>query len=229
MSHDGFTLHDLYTCDASNNTQAWPFGPSSGGSTTNHAWDHGGDPVAQRQATRTGLALELLSAGVPMIAGGDELAHGIQCNNNPYNLDSTATWLDYSTQTDPLWTFTQRLFAFRTAHPALRRATWTGGPQWIDAAGQPATSTYMNDATQPILGWLLGGTSDPIYAAYNRGIAQVTITLPDAGGALAWYRVANTASFLEAQSNFVAAGTETAVTSPQYALDARALVLFVTH
>ncbi len=229
VSHDGFTLHDLYACAAPNNTQPWPDGPSSGGSATNHSWDHGGDPVAQRQATRTGLALELLSAGVPMIAGGDELAHGIQCNNNPYNLDSTATWLDYSTQPAPLWTFASRLFAFRAAHPALRRATWTGAPQWIDATGQPATQTYLGDATQPILGWRLGDTTDPIYVAYNRGLAKVTITLPDAGGALAWYRVANTASFLESQSNFVAAGTETAVTSPQYDLDSRALVLFVAH
>ena len=32
VSHDGFTLHDLYACNASNNTQAWPYGPSNGGS-----------------------------------------------------------------------------------------------------------------------------------------------------------------------------------------------------
>jgi isoamylase len=119
VSHDGFTLHDLYACSAPSNNQAWPYGPSSGGSTTNHAWDHGGDATAQRQATRTGLALELLSAGVPMIAGGDELAHGIACNNNPYNLDSVATWLDTSTQTQILWTFAQRLLAFRAAHASL--------------------------------------------------------------------------------------------------------------
>ena len=150
-------------------------------------------------------------------------------NNNPYNLDSTATWLDYSTQADPLWTFAQRLFAFRAAHPALRRASWIAGPQWFDATGQPASSTYLGDATQPIVAWRLDGTTDPIYVAYNRGTAQVTITLPAAGGALAWYRAANTASFLEAEANFVVAGSESAVASPQYALDARALVIFIAR
>ena len=80
VSHDGFTLHDLYACDAPANAQAWPYGPSNGGSATNHSSAHGGDVVAQRQATRTGLALELLSAGVPMITGGDELARSLRCH-----------------------------------------------------------------------------------------------------------------------------------------------------
>ena len=57
VSHDGFTLRDLYACNAPNNEQAWPYGPSDGGSTTTTSWDHGGDAAAQRQAARTGLAL----------------------------------------------------------------------------------------------------------------------------------------------------------------------------
>ena len=61
VSHDGFTLHDLYACDGPSNAQAWPYGPSDGGSTTNHSWDHGGDPAAQRQAVRTGMLLEMVS------------------------------------------------------------------------------------------------------------------------------------------------------------------------
>ena len=52
VSHDGLTLHDLFACDQPNNTQPWPYGPSTGGSTSNHSWDHGGDATAQRQATR---------------------------------------------------------------------------------------------------------------------------------------------------------------------------------
>ena len=31
VAHDGFTLKDLYSCNSPNNGQAWPFGPSDGG------------------------------------------------------------------------------------------------------------------------------------------------------------------------------------------------------
>ena len=135
-----------------------------------------------------------------MIEGGDEVAHGVQCNNNPYNLDSTATWIDYTATADPLWTFTQRLLAFRAAHPALRPSGWFA-PTWYDDAGNVASGAYLGDATKSIVAWRTAD-SDPIYVAYNRGAAKVTVTLPAAPAGLAWYRAANTASFLEASSNF---------------------------
>ena len=50
VSHDGFTLHDLYACNASNNAQAWPYGPSDDGSTSNHSWDHGFGDARSRSA-----------------------------------------------------------------------------------------------------------------------------------------------------------------------------------
>jgi hypothetical protein len=69
--HDGFTLRDLYSYNAPQNSQAYPYGPSPGGRSAAEemCWDQGGDPVQQRQAARTGAALLLLSAGVPHIAG----------------------------------------------------------------------------------------------------------------------------------------------------------------
>jgi glycogen operon protein len=225
VSHDGFTLHDLYACDASANAQAWPYGPSNGGSTTNHSSSHGGDPVAQRQAIRTGLALELLSAGVPMLEGGDEVAHGIRCNNNPYNLDSPATWIDYTPETDPLWTFAQRLLAFRAAHAALRPSGWFA-PTWLDDTGHVANGAYLGDATKPILAWQT--PNEPIYVAYNRGANKVTVTLPAAPTGLAWYRAANTASFLEASGNFTLPGEEATVQAA-YDLDSRALAIFIAR
>ncbi len=75
-------------------TQAYPLGPSTGGSTTNDSWDQGGVAAAQQQAARTGLALVALSAGVPMFQGGDELLRTQYGNNNAYNLDDSAMWLD---------------------------------------------------------------------------------------------------------------------------------------
>src|SRR5215469_5107700 len=126
VAHDGFTLKDLYSCNSPNNNQPWPFGPSDGGSTNNDSWDQGGAVADQRRAARTGLAFLMLSAGTPMITGGDEHLRSLQCNNNPYNLDSPGNWLNYSFTTDQtnFGEFVQRLITFRKAHPALRPQTW---------------------------------------------------------------------------------------------------------
>jgi len=160
-----------------------------------------------------------------MIEGGDEVAHGIQCNNNPYNLDSLATWIDYTAETDPLWTFTQRLLAFRAAHASLRPSGWFA-PTWLDDTGHVASGAYLGDATKPIVAWQM--TSEPIYVAYNRSPNKVTITLPAAPAGTTWYRAANTAAFLEASANFTLPGQEATVQAT-YDLDGRALAIFIAR
>jgi isoamylase len=56
----------------------------------------GGDEKLQRQAARTGLAILMMSAGVPMITGGDEMYRSQFGNNNAYNVDTDKNYLDYS-------------------------------------------------------------------------------------------------------------------------------------
>jgi glycogen operon protein len=210
VSHDGFTLHDLYACNGPNNHQAWPYGPSDGGSTTNHSWDHNGDAVAQRQAVRTGMLLMMVSSGVPMITGGDELGRTIHCNNNSYNLDSPATWLDWSHQSDPLWTFTQRLLHFRADHPELHPSDFGAHFTWADTA-------HMDDAAWPTLAWRAGN----VYVAYNRSPNPATITLPPG----TWYREADTGAWLEDHANW----DEYMMHQTQYNLAARSAALFVAR
>ncbi len=94
VAHDGFTLRDLYACNGKNNRQAWPYGPSDGGDDDNRSWDQGGIAAEQRKAARTGMALMMLSAGMPMITGGDEFLRTQFGNNNAYNLDSAANWIE---------------------------------------------------------------------------------------------------------------------------------------
>src|SRR6185312_9473861 len=119
---DGFTLKDLYSYNLPNNDQPWPYGPSSGGATSNDAWDQDGDAVLQRAAARTGMALLMLSAGVPMITGGDEMLRTQYGNNNPYNLDSDKNWLNYADAMafPNFFNYSRKLMAFRNAHSALR-------------------------------------------------------------------------------------------------------------
>ena len=236
VAHDGFTLKDLYSCDGPNNGQPWPFGPSDGGSHDNKSWDHDGDASAQRQAARTGFALLMLSQGVPMITGGDERLRTQRCNNNPYNLDSPATWLDWSEPAPAFTTFARRLMQFRAAHAAFRPAGWIEPAQvsWRDAAGKVASGAYMDDATAPVLAWrldgaALGDVSPALYVAYNRSTQVVPLTLPPPPAGLAWYRVADTGSWMEPQANSAEPGAEYRMNQSRYDLVARSLALFVAR
>lgn len=237
VAHDGFTLRDLYACNAKRNDQPWPLGPSSGGSNDNRSWDQAGDPARQRQAARTGLALLMLSAGVPMITGGDEAYRTQACNNNPYNLDSPAMWLDPADAVEhaAFATFARRLIAFRHAHPALRPATWWTGAEvtWHRADGSSASGAYMDDASQHVLGWRVrgaAGSGEParsIYVLYNGWSSAVRATLPPRADDARWYRVADTAAWLEDEGNFHAPGDEYAMQGVVYDLAARSLAVFV--
>jgi glycogen operon protein len=238
VSHDGFTLRDQYACNGKNNAQPWPYGPSDGGSDDNLSWDQNGEPARQRQAARTGLALTVLAAGVPMIVGGDELLRTQRCNNNPYNLDSPGTWHDWSRLVEEarFVAFTRRLLAFRAAHPALRPADWRGGDEvrWLRADGGDAAGAYMDDAGQHYLGWRIAGAGvvegEPalaIFVAYNGGTTAVEARLPARRADARWYRVADTGAWMEPQDNFHAEGSEYQMQGDRYMLAGRSLALFV--
>ena len=235
VAHDGLTLADLHACTGKANDQPWPYGPSSGGTDANYAWDFGGDAARQRQAARTSLALLMLSAGVPMMVGGDEALHGQRCNNNPYNLDSIATWLapDGATRQARFHTFTARLLAFRAAHPALRRRAWHDGASltWLGTDGLALPAPYFNDPGAHFLGWRVAGAPDEparsIYVAYNGATTTVAATLPAPAAGAAWHRAADTGAWMEDQANFRAPGAEDRMNGRRYDLAARSLAIFV--
>ena len=226
--HDGFTLGDLYRCNGKNNTQAWPYGPSDGGEDNNNSWDQGGVATAQRQAARTGFALMMTSAGTPLMTGGDESLRGLNCNNNPYNLDSSANWLGWTRTTDQanFQNFAQAMIAFRKAHAALRPASFYSSVdnngnvmeqlRWFKPDGTVADSTYFNDASQHAIAWRIDGsefsdTAAAIYVAYNGWSGAVSYTLPWPGTNRSWYRVTDTCTWAEGAGQVRAPGSEDAI------------------
>lgn len=100
VAHDGFTLADLCSYEgagnAQNSTLTWPFGPSDGGNGDNNSLSFGTEQANKRQAARNYIALQMISRGVPMIVYGDEFSRTQNGNNNPYNIDSVATWNNYN-------------------------------------------------------------------------------------------------------------------------------------
>jgi glycogen operon protein len=232
-AHDGFTLRDLYSCNAKNNSQAWPYGPSDGGEDNNNSWDQGGVAADQRKAARNGMALLMLSGGVPMVVGGDESLRSINCNNNPYNLDSTATWQNWSWSADQsnFQSFTKGLVAFRKAHPALRPAAFyasTDGNgnimeqlRWFKPDGSVADAAYFNDSNNHAIAWRIDGSefgdsAGAIYIAYNGWSGSVNFTLPWPGSGKSWYRVTDTCGWAEGAGQVRAPGAEDAVGGENY-------------
>jgi isoamylase len=240
--HDGFTLRDVYSYDQKQNGHPWPFGPSDGGEDHNRSWNQGGDAGLQRQAARTGLALLMLSAGVPMIGGGDEMFRTQFGNNNAYNLDSDKNWIQWADKETnaPFYAFARRLIAFRRAHPALRPSRFFDGVDhdgngvkdltFYGAQGE-ATGSYLDDRDNHFLAFRLDGAElgDPaasIYVAYNGWSAPVTATLPAPSGQRRFYRVADTASWMEVAGNFADPGHEEAIEG-RYELAARSALLLI--
>ena len=244
-AHDGLTLKDVYSCDGKNNSQPWPLGPSDGGSNDNNSWNQGGAAADQRHAARTGLALLLLSAGTPMIVGGDEHLRSLNCNN-AYNVDSVANWLSYNFTAEQtnFATFSERLIAFRNTHPALRPQTWYSASdnnsngmvqlQWYTPAGTVADADYWGNANNHSIAWQIDGTElgDPasaIYVAFNGWSGDVNYTLPSPGTGKGWYRVTDTCNWAEGPDNVSMPGAESWIgeAGASYSLCGRALLLLI--
>jgi glycogen operon protein len=236
--HDGFTLNDLYSCNSPNNTQAWPYGPSNGGSTTNYSWDQGGAAADERAAERVGFAFMMLSAGTPLMTGGDEYLRSLRCNNNAYNVDSIANWLNYSWSSDQsnFKAFVQAMIAFRKAHAALRPLTFYSTAQlsWWTPAGTTADATYFNSGSNhaiayQLYGAALGDSYSSIYVGYNGWSGNVNFILPPPGNGTSWYRVTDTCTWAEGPNQVRTPGSEDSIGGQGYVygLCSRGLLLLI--
>ncbi len=246
VAHDGFTLKDLYSCNGKNNNQPWPSGPSDGGEDNNRSWDQGGAAANQRKATRTGFAFLMLSAGTPMITGGDEFMRTLSCNNNAYNLDSEVNWLNYNLSPDQVnfQSFAQGLIAFRKAHSALRPTNFYVGNdtngngmeqlRWLRPDGAMADPGYFTNANNHALAWRIDGTefgdtTSAIYIAYNGWSGDFDFTLPWPSNGKQWYRVTDTCPFGEGANQVAAPGFESVVggENAHYGLCGRGMVVLI--
>ena len=128
-AHDGFTLNDLVSYNDKHNEANGE--ENRDGSNDNHSYNYGvegetEDPeileVRERQKRNFLLTL-LLSQGVPMICGGDEIGRTQHGNNNAYAQDSEVSWIDWNLdeRKQALLEFTRRLVEMRRSHPNLHR------------------------------------------------------------------------------------------------------------
>ena len=86
---------------------------------------------AREKQKRNLLATLLLSQGVPMLLGGDEIGRTQGGNNNGYAQDNEISWFDWSLdrRDRQLLAFTRSLIRLLKAHPVLRRRKFFQGRQ----------------------------------------------------------------------------------------------------
>ena len=132
------------------------------GTSDNRSWNCGAegpttDPgilALRARQSRAMLTTLLLSFGVPMLLGGDEMGRTQQGNNNAYCQDNEIAWLDWSQPDTELQDFTRRLIAFRKAHPVFRRRRFLAGAEaselrWFTPAGTEMTAADWSDRERP--------------------------------------------------------------------------------
>jgi glycogen operon protein len=128
-AHDGFTLNDLVSYNEKHNGANGE--DNRDGTNDNHSYNYGVEgetnddeilEVRERQKRNFLLTL-LLSQGVPMICGGDEIGRTQRGNNNAYAQDSDISWFDWTLddRSQSLLDFTRRLVDMRRSHPNLHR------------------------------------------------------------------------------------------------------------
>jgi len=174
--HDGFTLRDLVSYDDKHNEANGE--DNRDGTSDNGSWNCGtegptGDPgiVALRaRQSRALLTTLMLSFGVPLLLGGDEMGRTQGGNNNAYCQDNEITWLDWAEQDTALQDFTRQLIAFRRAHPVFRRRRFLAGAeaselQWFTPAGAPMNGADWADPNARAIAIYLDGSDYPDRAA----------------------------------------------------------------
>jgi glycogen operon protein len=134
-AHDGFTLHDLVSYNEKHN-EANQEGNADGHS-HNLSWNCGvegptDDPTVRElraRQKRNLMATLLLSQGVPMLLGGDELGRTQLGNNNAYCQDNEISWVNWklSAEDEAFLRFVQRMIRIRCDHPVFRRRRFFQG------------------------------------------------------------------------------------------------------
>ena len=220
-AHDGFTLHDLVSYNEKHNQANGE--ENRDGESHNRSWNCGvegptEDPDVRRLRNcqkRNFLTTLLLSQGVPMLLGGDELGRTQQGNNNAYCQDSEISWYDWENIDEALLVFCQQLIRFRKDHPVFRRRGWFHGRpihgsdvhdiSWFTMEGEQMAEEDWEQGYVKSLGVFLNGATIPnpnprgepviddnVYMIFNADHEALNFILPGADYGTHWVKELDT-------------------------------------
>ncbi len=195
------------------------------GTDDNRSWNCGvegatDDPdILALRATqrRNFLATLILSQGIPMLLGGDEMARTQRGNNNAYCQDDDISWYDWSlaeTNAEQV-EFTRRLIRLRFAHRIFRRRRWFEGRSirgseehdiaWFTPQATQMTEEDWNAGHAKSIGVFLNGQAmaepdargervvdDTFLWLVNAHFEPLVFTLPSEDWGSEWTRVFDT-------------------------------------
>lgn len=222
-AHDGFTLRDLVSYDQKHNEANGE--NNRDGTDDNLSWNCGVEGPTDNPAIlelrerqkRNFLATLLLSQGVPMICGGDEVGRTQHGNNNAYCQDSEISWFDWNLDrsSQQLLAFTRQVIQLQQEHPVFQRRRFFQGRRirgsevkdisWLRPDGKEMDDEEWNKGFQALALRLAG---DAIEEADSRGRpikddtfllllnayqAPVSFTLPAHKRGIRWELVFDTA------------------------------------
>lgn len=224
-AHDGFTLADLSSYAGAGNAcngNAWPFGPSDGGNgDTNYI------PVntqtGHRQINRNYIALQMVTRGIPMIVWGDEFGRTQNGNNNPYNIDSVATWNNYNmintdspqaiptggagTYNNAFGTFDNEAGINGNFLFMKRMLKMHSDPAFTQSSYSSPVLTYQDggDSNDFTFGYKIAGSAitggHDFYFFSNMTSGEVSVTIPAPASGYHWVRICDTGSWAEPYMN----------------------------
>jgi isoamylase len=220
-AHDGFTLQDLVSYEQKHNSankednrDGHDHNESTNCGQEGPTDDH--DVITCRERLkRAHIATVMLSQGVPMIFGGDELSKTKGGNNNSYCQDNEITWYDWDLSDDQhrFLRFVRRAIAFRKSHPTFRRRHFlTGRPDetgakdamWWHPEGREMTTRDWEQRGLHAFGMLIRGDripgtdrrgnplrDDTFLLLFNKGTVSASLPLPwkEAGEPTHWEAV----------------------------------------
>jgi glycogen operon protein len=223
-AHDGFTLADLVSYQQKRNL---PNGEENrDGENHNLSWNCGVEGptddlqvLALRARQRRNLITTLmLSIGVPMLSGGDEVGRTQLGNNNAYCQDNPGSYTPWELDAEQkaFLEFTRRVIRIWRDHPVLRRRKFFQGRKirgagvvdiaWIDPSGREMTDEAWSSPDVRCLGVRLNGDAinetdergevivgDTLLILLNASNSDVPFALPDTGPAERWETLVDTA------------------------------------
>jgi isoamylase len=222
--HDGFTLRDLVTYnqkhneannegnrDGHNDNRSWNFGVE--GETDDAAID-----ALRARQKRNFVATLMLSQGVPMMLGGDEIDRTQKGNNNAYCQDHEISWYDWSMtpEKELLLQFFVRMIKFRLEHPIFHRRNFFQGRPirgseikdviWLTAKGVEMTDAEWRESQARSLAVYFSGeglserdekgrsVSDATFVVlFNSHNQPVVFQLPEFAHGSRWLMIMDTA------------------------------------
>jgi glycogen operon protein len=192
-AHDGFTLADLVSYREKHNEANGE--NNNDGENHNLSWNNGVEGPTNdrrildlRERQRRNLITTLmLSVGVPMISGGDEIGRTQLGNNNAYCQDNEISWTSWENTPErrDFLDFTRRVIRVWKEHAVLRRRKFFQGRRirgadvldiaWLDPSGREMTDSTWSSPDVRCLGVRLNG--DAIHEVDERGARIIGDTL----------------------------------------------------